>query len=113
MNITYTYEIISVDEANRCMEIIYSADGHQTMHIGARLPFEGESLEAVIDQYAPTAYWIEQQQPVTLPQVGAKGVIAPSEPLPQTPTEDTEFAPIFPTPMSGRIETVVFEKDST
>jgi hypothetical protein len=113
MSITYTYEIVSVDEAARCMEVVYSAEGHQTMHIGARLPFEGESLEAVIDQYAPIPYWLEQTLPVVLPQVGARGVIEPSQPAPQTPAEDTAFAPIFPTPMSGRIETVVFEKDST
>jgi hypothetical protein len=75
MNIQYTYEISSVDQAARCMEVVYSSEGCQTMHIGARLPFEGESLEAVIQIYAPVAYWREQELPVVVPQVGTSGVI--------------------------------------
>jgi len=75
MSIQYTYEVISVDEAARCMEIVYSSEGRQTMHIGARLPFEGESLEAVVDMYAPVENWLEQEQSVIVPDVGVKGVI--------------------------------------
>jgi hypothetical protein len=78
MSIPYTYQIINVNEAARCMEVVYSAEGHQTMHIGARLPFEGESLEKVIDMYAPVNYWIEQKRPVVVPQIGAFGLIVPS-----------------------------------
>lgn len=86
MSITYTYEIVAVDAAARCMEIVYSAEGHQTMHIGARLPYEGESLEAVIGQYAPVAYWLEQARPVVVPQVGTSGAVQPPTPEPeQTP----------------------------
>jgi hypothetical protein len=81
MNITYTYQIIAVNEAARCMEVVYSAEGHQTMHIGARLPFEGESIEEVIKAFAPTQLWTERAMPVVAPQVGASGVIvnAPQE----------------------------------
>jgi hypothetical protein len=78
MSIEYTYEIVNVDEAARCMEIIYSADGHQTMHIGARLPYVGETLEAVVAMYSPVAYWEQQAQPVVLPQVGASGTVTPT-----------------------------------
>lgn len=77
MTITYTYNIIAVDEQARCMEVVYSAEGHQTMHIGARLPYEGESLEAVIGMYAPVAYWTEQTLSVVLPAVGTSGTIIP------------------------------------
>lgn len=80
MSITYTYEIIAVDEAARCMEVVYSAEGHQTMHIGARLPFEGEPLEAVVEMYAPVALWLEQEKAVQVPQVGARGTIVPTAP---------------------------------
>lgn len=83
MSITYTYEIFSVNEAARCMEVVYSSEGRQTLHIGARLPFEGESLEAVIQMYAPISFWIEQETPVFAPVVGLTGVIAPPEPAPQ------------------------------
>jgi hypothetical protein len=59
------------------MVVEYSSTGHQTMMIGARLPFAGEELEAVIDMYAPVAYWVEQQAQVVAPTVGATGVISP------------------------------------
>jgi hypothetical protein len=87
MNITYTYKIIKVDEAARCMEVVYSANGHQTMHIGARLPYEGESLEAVIKMYAPVPFWVELATPVVVPQVGLTGIIVPEpEPIVETKT---------------------------
>jgi len=76
MSIEYTYEIVSVDATARCMEVVYSAAGHQTMHIGARLPYEGEALESVIAMYAPVRYWEEQQLPVVIPQVGVTGTVA-------------------------------------
>lgn len=107
MSITYTYEIISVDPAARCMEVVYHADGHPKMHIGARLPFDGEALEAVIAQYAPVAYWEELQRPLMVPQVGLTGVVDPA-PVAQT-ADDTAFAPIFPTLASGSIDSTVFE----
>ena len=89
-DINYTYEVTSVDEAARCMEIVYQADGHQTMHIGARLPFEGETLEDIVSMFAPVAIWVEQATPVVVPTVGVTGtttakltpdVVAPVENL--------------------------------
>ena len=82
MSITYSYEIISVNEEARCMEIVYTAEGRQTMHIGARLPYENETLEQVIRMYEPVRYWEEQQMPVVVPQVGTTGTL---EPLPPPP----------------------------
>ena len=77
MSIKYTYEIIRVDKEARNMEIVYSAEGHQTMHIGARLPYEGESLEAIVEMYSPVNYWFEQAATVVEPLVGTKGTISP------------------------------------
>jgi hypothetical protein len=82
MSIEYTYEIILVDAQARCMEIVYNAAGHPTMHIGARLPYEGETLEDVIRMYAPVRYWEERLQPVVVPEVGASGSLAPLPPAP-------------------------------
>ena len=79
MSISYTYKIISVDSAARCMEIIYSSEGRQTMHISARLPFEGESLESVVEMYSPVAYWIEQETPVFTPEIGTTGTVSPTQ----------------------------------
>lgn len=109
MSIEYTYEIIKVDEAARCMEIIYTANGHQTMHIGARLPFEGETLESVIRQYSPVAYWQEQKRPLAIPSVGSKGTLAPVAAVEPPKVEDSVFAAIFPTPPSGAIGSTIFK----
>jgi hypothetical protein len=75
MSIEYTYEIVSVDEAARCMEVVYTSVGRQTVHIGARLPFEGEELQLVIEMFAPVAYWREQETPVVAPAVGMTGTV--------------------------------------
>jgi hypothetical protein len=75
MSINYNYEIINVDEAARCMEVVYTADGHETQHIGARLPYEGEQVEQVIRMYAPIAYWQEKMRVVVPPAVGVSGAI--------------------------------------
>lgn len=75
MSIAYTYEIIAVNEAARCMEVVYSAEGHQTMHISTRLPTESEPLENVIRIFAPVALWREMEAPVAVPVVGHRGYI--------------------------------------
>lgn len=75
MSINFNYEIIAVNEEARCMEIIYTAEGHPTQHIGARLPYEGESLESIIRMYAPIVYWEETQRAVSVPNVGVSGSI--------------------------------------
>ena len=75
MSIQYTYSVVKVDEAARVMEVVYTADGRQTMHIGARLPYVGESLEAVIQMYAPVPYWLEQEAEVAVVAEGATGTI--------------------------------------
>jgi len=75
MSINFNYEIISVNEEARCMEIIYTAENHPTQHIGARLPYEGESLESIIRMYAPVSYWEELQRTVIPPTIGVSGYI--------------------------------------
>jgi len=88
MSIAYKYEIIAVDEASRCMEVVYSAEGHKTVHVGARLPFQGEDLESVIAAFAPVSLWLELATPVAAPKVGVTGSVQPKpEPL---PTPDPE-----------------------
>jgi hypothetical protein len=89
MSIEYTYEIISVNEQARCMEIVYNAAGYPTMHIGARLPYEGETLEAIVRMYAPVRFWEEAKQSVIVPTVGTSGTMAP----PPTPAPVTAPPP--------------------
>lgn len=91
MSIQYTYQITKVDEAARCMEVVYSASGHQTMHIGARLPFEGESLEDVVKAFAPVPLWLERARPVQVPVVGMQGTVAPVPTPTPAPNNDASF----------------------
>ena len=84
MSITYTYEIINVDPQARCMEIVYRSEGRQTMHISARMPYVGESLEAVVQMFSPVAYWLEQETPVAEVQAGTAGAVEPPAPEPVT-----------------------------
>lgn len=80
MSITYDYKIISVDVAARCMEVVYSAEGHSTLHVSTRLPYEGEALEVVIQMFAPVPYWIERGLKVVAPEIGTVGFITPHPP---------------------------------
>lgn len=75
MSITYAYEIISVDQAARCMEVVYTSEGNPTMHIGARLPYEGETVEAIVGMYAPVRYWEELKTPMVPVDAGQSGTI--------------------------------------
>lgn len=77
MSIAYTYKIVAVDAQARCMEVVYEAEGHPVQHVGARLPFEGESLEDVIAMFAPVRHWELLKTPVVVPEVGVTGAITP------------------------------------
>lgn len=93
MSIEYTYEIVSVNEAGRCMEVVYRADGHQTMHISTRLPLQGEDVENVIRQYEPVGLWLDLAATLQAPAVGTSGVISPP---PDPSQEDTEPSGTIP-----------------
>jgi hypothetical protein len=93
MSIEYTYEIISVNEQARSMEVVYTATGYPTMHIGTRLPYEGETLEAIIDMYSPIAYWREISQPVVVPVVGTIGTVV--VPTTSTPVQSDIFPDVI------------------
>jgi hypothetical protein len=81
-DITYTYEIIAVDEPARCMEIVYTSEKYGVVHVGARLPFEGETVEQVPALFALIQEWRMRDLTVIIPQVGTTGqltdkIIAP------------------------------------
>lgn len=84
MSISYSYEIINVNPQARAMEIVYTAPGRQTMHIGARMPYAGETVEQIVRMYEPVAYWREQDAQLAEVAVGTSGSIAAPEPEPVT-----------------------------
>lgn len=71
----YTYEILSVDEDARCMEVSYKAEGFAPVIVGTSVPLEGELLEEVIRRFAPISFWEEKTKKVVAPLVGTKGLI--------------------------------------
>lgn len=71
--INYSYEVVSVDTENRVMEIIYSSDEYGNHRVGARMPFEDESIDDIIEMYSPVAEWLEKSRPVTPVNKGRKG----------------------------------------
>jgi len=79
---TYTYEIISVDETARSMEVLYSHATHGSILVGVRLPFVNEDLEVVIQEFAPLGYWRNLEAPVATPAVGAAGELSEVESIP-------------------------------
>ena len=83
-NIDYSYEIVLVDQASKCMVVNYTAEGFAPMQIGVRLPYEGEDVEAVIRKYAPVNLWGVNNAPVVVPVAGVKGTFnASAQPEPQ------------------------------
>jgi hypothetical protein len=87
MSIEYKYEVVRVDAVNRCMEVVYISEGNPTMHVGTRLPYEGETVEAIVEMYAPVQYWEELKLPVFVPEIGASGIIVIQSPQEQANVE--------------------------
>lgn len=60
MKLKYTYKVLSVNAEARTMLVKYTSDEYGEMDIFTRIPYEGETLEMVIQQYSPVAYWREK-----------------------------------------------------
>ncbi len=84
INTDYSYEINSVDEASRSMVVTYSSEGREPVQVGARLPYEGEPLEAVIAQFSPVQFWLMKEATVSVPTVGTTGEFVKPVPPPVT-----------------------------
>lgn len=82
MTISYKYTIISVDEATKTMEISYEADGYPTMMASGRLPYNGETIEAVVSMYSPVRIWEDMTKTHVVPTVGTSGTIVPLQYVP-------------------------------
>jgi hypothetical protein len=81
------------------MEIVYESEGNPTMHVSARLPFEGETLQSIVEMFAPVRYWEELKSPVVVPEVGTTGAITVA-PLPPSPNEIVPHDPATQVPQS-------------
>jgi len=45
------------------------------MTVGARMPWEGETIEGIAAMYSPLRYWVEQTLAVAAVDVGATGTL--------------------------------------
>jgi hypothetical protein len=75
MQIKYTYKVLNVDASARTMEVKYTSAEHGEMNIYTRIPYEGESFEAVIQQYSPVAYWKEKEAIIQTVDIDTFGAI--------------------------------------
>jgi hypothetical protein len=107
-DITYTYEIIAVDEAARCMEVVYTSPTHGVMHVGARLPFEGETVEQVVIMFAPVQEWRLRDLAVIVPEVGTSGELTDIDPAAGLPTD--EQSSDQPEPLWSEEDEAAFEE---
>ena len=72
---TITYEITRVDPDAKAMDILYTSPEHGTMLVGARMPWEGETVEMIAAMYSPARNWVEQTLSVAPVSVGAGGEV--------------------------------------
>lgn len=87
--IDYTYTILEVND--RSMTVEYTHPTHGPMQVGVRRPKVGETLEAVIDEFSPVIWWLEQSAefaPVQVGVAGAGATVLPEAPAPLTPEEE-------------------------
>ena len=75
MEIQYIYRIVNVDESTKTMEIKYDSPQFGTLHVSARMPDIGETLENVVRQYEPIEFWKEQIKEVEPVEVDTYGSI--------------------------------------
>jgi len=70
-----TYQVTEVYPETKTMLIVYTSEKYGTMTVGARMPWEGETLDDIAAMYSPLRYWIEQELAVAEVAVGASGTL--------------------------------------
>lgn len=73
--ITYTYEIVRVDSQNKAMDIQYTSPQYGSILVGARMPWEGETVEDIVRAFEPVRYWVEQTLNVAPVTAGLNGTV--------------------------------------
>jgi hypothetical protein len=71
--IAYEYEILNVDETSKSMEVKYTSEFGDVLHVGVPMPSPGQDLTALLIQYSPVVWWVEQRRPTAAVAVGVKG----------------------------------------
>lgn len=93
MTITsYTYKITATNPDIGAMEVEFSAAGLPTVLVGARMPYQGEDLDALVRSFAPLGHWETVGKTIADVQVGHEALVdmtpiapapTPVNPVPQ------------------------------
>ncbi len=89
--ITYAFEVIEVRKDANCMLVRYMAEGYTEYTIGTRMPFSTESVQNIIQEYAPISLWLQEKQEIADVEVGLCGTIDLTQPNPLENVESEIF----------------------
>lgn len=78
MTYKFKYTILSISENQKTFEVQYESEGLKTYRMSLMCPYEGQSLEELIQLSAPITLWQMENTPVILPEIGLSGEIDPS-----------------------------------
>lgn len=87
--ISYTYTILAVRD--RTMDVEYSNPDFGKMLVGVRRPKVGETVDQVVAEYSPAAWWAEQAatfEEITAGATGTGETVFPEPPAPLTPEQE-------------------------
>lgn len=85
IDLEYTFEVVAVHPELNSMEVVYRAEGHDPILVGAPFPRIGEPLENVIRAYVPWGMWESRAVGYQLVDVGVSGSYRTIEPVSQEP----------------------------
>jgi hypothetical protein len=91
IDLEYTFEVVAVHPELNSMEIVYKAEGHDAILVGAPLPRVGEPLQNVIRAYVPWGMWEARTVEYQVVEVGTSGTHRTVEPLAAEP-ESTDIS---------------------
>lgn len=77
--ISFDYEIKSVDSELGVMEVMYSAVGQSQHLVSVRMPSDMDALDLTLKQYAPFDLWNQESETYADIQVGQTGSVAARE----------------------------------
>jgi hypothetical protein len=95
IDIVYTYEVIDVTIEAKSMQILYKAEGRPDVLMGARLPYEGETLSDIVRMYTPIHIWEEQTRAVSTVEIGTSGIVSSSGTPNTAGTNTLEHAKLY------------------
>lgn len=71
-----SYKITRVDPDAKAMDILYTSPDYGTMLVGARMPWENETVDMIAAMFSPLRSWVEQTLPVAAVSAGLTGEVA-------------------------------------